>query len=188
MPSKRDLSHILAGDVVAAARSLLGCRLLRQMPDGRILSGRIVETEAYHQREPGCHAYRGRTARTEVMFGQPGLLYVYLIYGIHHCANVVCEADGVAAAVLLRALEPEGNAELRMSGPGLLCRALDLNREHNGAFLLGESGSVFLRKGAMHANEKIVSTRRVGLSVEESLAWRFHIAGNPHVSRGRPSR
>src|SRR5690606_4645994 len=101
-----ELGQLLTGDVVEAARGLLGCTLVHRKPDGTVLSGRIVETEAYHQREPGCHAFKGRTARNETMFGRAGLLYVYLIYGMYHCANIVCGAQDEAAAVLIRALEP----------------------------------------------------------------------------------
>ncbi|MEZ5338438.1 MAG: DNA-3-methyladenine glycosylase [bacterium] len=157
------------------------------MPDRSILSGRIVETEAYHQREPGCHAYRGRTARTETMFGPPGTLYVYLIYGMYHCANIVCEPEGTAAAVLIRALEPLEDAQLRCQGPGLLCKALQLDRAHDGLDLMG-GHAVRLLPGALLPGESVASSRRIGFSFEDDLDWRFHIAGNPWVSRGKPGQ
>lgn len=186
MPPDMELRKLLAGDVVAAARSLLGCRITRLLPDGRILSGRIVETEAYHQREPGCHAHRGMTARTRTMFKAPGFLYVYLIYGMYHCANIVSEQEGVAAAVLIRALEPEGDDGLRMSGPGLLSKALSITREHDGTDLLDPDSEVRLGRGGLAAGEEIEATRRVGFSFEDELDWRFCIAGNRFVSPGRP--
>src|SRR6185437_9358325 len=111
-------------DAETVARALLG-KLLAHRVDGTLRVGRIVESEAYlGPHDLAAHSARGRTARTEVMFGPPGHAYVYLIYGMHHCLNVVTEAEGHAAAVLIRALEPVQNIEGRTSGPGLLCRAL----------------------------------------------------------------
>src|SRR5207237_8038104 len=95
--------------------------------------GRVVETEAYlGPHDLAAHSARGRTPRTEVMFGPPGFAYVYLIYGVHHCLNVVTEPEGRAAAVLIRALEPVQNVEESTKGPGLLCRALGIDRRQNG--------------------------------------------------------
>jgi len=130
---------VLPGDVVDAAAALVGCVIARRLHSGRILRATLVETEAYHMNEPGCHAFRGKTPRNSVMFGPPGRLYVYFTYGMWHCCNVVCGPEGTAAAVLLRAAAPlegstqaETGAKLRLSGPGLLCRGLQIDRSDNG--------------------------------------------------------
>ncbi|MDQ3024245.1 MAG: DNA-3-methyladenine glycosylase, partial [bacterium] len=127
---KKPLGELLAGDVVVATGGLVGCVLARRMPGGDVVRSLIVETEAYHQREPGSHSFRGMTPRTEVMFGPPGHLYVYFTYGMWFCCNVVGERTGVGAAILLRAAMPlpphdgsvAGIERRRLSGPGLLCQ------------------------------------------------------------------
>jgi DNA-3-methyladenine glycosylase len=117
--------------------------LVRQFADGLQLRAQIVETEAYAPGDPACHAYRRQTERNRVMFGPPGHLYVYLIYGLYHCLNIVTEAEGIPAAVLIRAVQldrlPEwipakkrGKPERVAAGPGLLCQALQIDRSHNG--------------------------------------------------------
>jgi len=121
----------------AVAPELLGCTLVRCFPDGRVVRGQIVETEAYTADDPACHAYRRRSLRNAVMFGPAGWAYVYLIYGMYHCLNVVTDLDGVASAVLIRALtlDPippwvelgKGKPERVAAGPGKLCRALQIN-------------------------------------------------------------
>ena len=128
-----------ARSALEVARDLIGCTFLF-----RGAGGRIVETEAYRQDDPCCHGYRGKTARNAVLFGPPGHLYVYFTYGMHFCANVACEEEGVAAGVLLRALEPERGVEemvarrgmveprLLASGPARLAQALGIGREQNG--------------------------------------------------------
>jgi len=125
--------------VVAVARDLVGCTFVF-----RGVGGRIVETEAYAHDDPCCHGFRGQTARNAVMFGPPGHLYVYFTYGMHFCVNIVCEAPGRAAAVLLRALEPQAGVELMgerrgradakllCSGPARLTQALAIGRAENG--------------------------------------------------------
>src|ERR1700686_5411033 len=119
-------------DTILVARELLGKHLIHEE---RI--GRIVETEAYlGPHDLAAHSARGLTKRTKVMFGPPGHAYVYLIYGMHWCMNVVTEEDGVAGAVLLRALEPVGNVEGRTQGPALLCKALAIDKRLNGHDLL----------------------------------------------------
>src|SRR5438309_7202111 len=124
----------------AVARALLGRALVRTLPDGEVLRARIVEAEAYREDDPASHSFRGRTARTDVMFGPPGRLYVYVSYGMHFCMNVVTGRDGEGSAVLLRAAEPlEGldrmtdlrrlqDPRLLCAGPGRLCQALAITR------------------------------------------------------------
>jgi DNA-3-methyladenine glycosylase len=143
-----------------------------------------VETEAYAGLDDrASHASRGRTPRTAIMFGAPGFAYIYLVYGMHHCLNVVVDRCGYPAAVLVRALEPLDGVDLSPSGPGRLCRALSIDRRYNGADLT--SGPLFLAPGS-RASERVVAARRVG--VEYAGEWarkprRFYLAGNPWVSR-----
>lgn len=187
------LSELLAAGVVRAAPGLLGCVLARRLEGGRVVRALIVEAEAYHQREPGCHAHRGKTARNAVMFGPPGRLYVYFTYGMWHCSNVVCEPEGTAAAVLLRAAQPlppdDGSAAsgetLRLSGPGLLCQGLELTREYNGANLLDRRGEVWLYRPADWRPPPIVCTTRIGFSFEDTRRWRFCWRDHPALSPAR---
>lgn len=182
-------------DTLSVARALLGCVLVHQRADGPRLAGRIVETEAYHQDgDLAAHSYGGRTARNAVMFGRPGFLYVYFIYGMHYCLNVVTEAEGVGCAVLIRGLEPlEGEAEMQRlrgpkiarkqwtNGPAKLCRALGIDRAHNGCDLTGSQ--VFVCAGAPVADDAVVTTTRIGISKSVDLPWRFYLRDNPWVSR-----
>jgi DNA-3-methyladenine glycosylase len=179
------------------ARDLLGKRLVRVL-NGQRLSGIIVETEAYIGEADGaCHASRGRTARTEVMYGPPGHAYVYFIYGMHHCFNVVTEEEGFPAAVLIRALEPlEGLERMRRhrpgrpddqltNGPGKLCAALAIDRTLNGVDLC-ISQVFFIEEGRTVADEEIATGPRIGIRSDEvarSRPWRFYIKGNRCVSR-----
>jgi len=171
-------------DTVAVALDLLGKHLVHEVGGVRRV-GRIVEVEAYlgpHDR--AAHSSRGLTARTRVMFGPPGHAYVYLIYGMHCCMNVVTEADGQAAAVLLRALEPVCGLDGRTQGPGLLCKAMGIDRRHNGLDLTDTR--LYLESPAKPEPFAIVRRPRVG--VDYAGAWarrllRFYIKGNPFVSR-----
>jgi DNA-3-methyladenine glycosylase len=166
------------------AQELLGT-LLAHRVGGTLRIGRIVETEAYlgpHDR--AAHSARGRTARTEVMFGPPGHAYVYIIYGIHNCLNVVTEPEGHASAVLIRALEPVQNIEGSTKGPGLLCRALAIDRRLNGHDLL--SDDFFIAAADRSEPFTIVARPRIGVDYAGEWAakpLRFYIEGNPFVSR-----
>lgn len=167
-------------NTVTVARELLGKFLVH---GDRI--GRIVETEAYlgpHDR--AAHSARGRTARNEVMFGPPGHAYVYFIYGMYHCLNVVTEREGHAAAVLLRALEPVRNITGKTNGPGLLCRALGIDRRWNGHDLL--SDDFYIAAPPHEPVLQIVKRPRVGVDYAGHWArrhLRFYIRDNPFVSR-----
>src|SRR3954463_9799231 len=146
-------------DVVA--RELLGALLLRRTGD-RLRIGRIVETEAYlGPHDLASHSSRGRTPRTEVMFGAPGHAYVYLIYGMHWCMNAVVLPKGTAAAVLLRALEPVSNLDGRTQGPGLLCRAMGIDRKLQGHDLC--SKTLFIARPAAAKKFRVVRTTRIGV-------------------------
>ena len=155
--------------------------------DGRsVRAGRIVETEAYQgPRDLAAHSARGRTARTEVMFGPPGHAYVYFIYGIWHCLNVVTGAPGVPHAVLLRALEPVTGITERTCGPGLLCRAMHIDRRFNGIDLRGDV--LWLeRPGRGAPRARIARSTRIGVESAGEWAqrpWRFFDRDSDCVSR-----
>ena len=171
-------------DTIAVARDLLGKHLVHVVA-GRERIGRIVEVEAYlGPQDLAAHSAKGLTERTRVMFGPPGHAYVYLIYGIHHCLNVVTERAGHGSAVLLRAVEPLKNVPGRTCGPGLLCRAMHIDRRLNAQDLL--SDNFYLAAPEKAASFAIVKRPRIG--VEYAKHWarrhlRFYIKGNPFVSR-----
>jgi DNA-3-methyladenine glycosylase len=172
------------------ARDLVGCRLFF---DG--VGGTIVETESYERDDPACHAYAGLTERTEVLFGPPGHAYVYLSYGIHSLLNFVAEAEGDAAAVLIRALQPTTGIEAMRerrgdrpdgelcSGPGKLTEALGIGLERNGADLGRDPFLLLGREGPAPA---IVAGPRIGITKAVDRPWRFSAAGSRFVSRPRP--
>jgi DNA-3-methyladenine glycosylase len=150
-----------------------------------------VEVEAYDSEDPAAHGFRGRTARNASMFGPAGHAYVYRSYGIHWCLNLVCEGEGSAAAVLIRALEPTDGLEamrarrgldeprLLCSGPGRLCQALAVTREHDGLPL--DAPPFVLREADSTAD--VVAGPRIGISVAADLPWRYAAAGSRYLSR-----
>lgn len=174
------------------ARDLIGATLTY-----RGVGGVVVEAESYERDDPACHAYVGRTRRNEVLFGPPGRAYVYLSYGIHSLVNLVCEPDGSAAAVLIRALEPtQGIAEMRRlrgaerleelcSGPGKLTQALGVGLELNGA-AFNRDGLELQAWGGPGRRPEVVTGPRVGITKAVDRPWRFCAAGSPFVSRPRP--
>ncbi|MBX3744282.1 MAG: DNA-3-methyladenine glycosylase [Verrucomicrobiae bacterium] len=183
-PFRRLPRSFFERNTAQVARDLLGHWIVRPI-HGSFRIGRIVETEAYlgpHDR--ASHSSRGLTPRNRSMFGPPGHAYVYLIYGLHHCLNVVTEPEGHGAAVLLRALEPVRDLPGNPRGPGLLCRALDVDRSLDGTDLLGDS--LFLVEPVSPTPLSIVRSRRIG--VDYAGPWarrllRFHLRRNPWVSR-----
>jgi DNA-3-methyladenine glycosylase len=180
-----------ARDTVTVARELLGNIIIHHTPEG-IVTGRIVETEAYIQGDPACHASRGITPRNRVMFGAPGYAYVYFIYGMYYCFNVVTAAEGVGEAVLIRALEPlegilimsarRGSERLvdLCSGPAKLVQAMGISRFHNSADLT--AGPLLIRRGT-EIKEKIVSSTRIGIKEGDELLLRFYLEGCKYVSK-----
>jgi len=174
-----------ARSALAVARDLLGAVLVHR-EGGTTRAGMIVETEAYlGERDLASHASKGRTARTDVMFGPPGHAYVYLIYGMHHCLNVVCEREGKAAAVLLRGIEPLAGIEpqRRTDGPGRLTRVLGVSLAHNRADLL--DASLTLVAGRKIARRLVARGPRIGVDYAGAWAakpYRFWVRGHPGVS------
>jgi DNA-3-methyladenine glycosylase len=180
----------LTGSVVDIARDLVGCTIRHGET-----AGVIVETEAYHESEPACHAYVGRTARTVTLFGPPGVAYVYFSYGMHALLNVVCEREGVGAAVLIRALEPTAGIELMRerrslvrdedlcSGPGKLTQALGIGLDLNRTDLFDGPIRLGPRIGPPRA---VLSGTRIGITKAPELPWRFCAAGSRHVSKPWP--
>src|SRR5256712_11060171 len=179
-----------ARNTLAVAKDLLGRFLVHETPRGRLI-GRIVEVEAYRgPKDPASHAYR-RTPRSQIMWGRPGMAYVYFTYGNHYCLNVVTEPEGIAGAVLLRAIEPlEGIEAMRRargihddrlltSGPGRLTQAMAIGRNHNGLDLTRPP--LYLARGP--TNSAVAASPRIGIRAAADRMWRFYIPGNLYVSR-----
>lgn len=171
-------------DTVLVARELLG-KLLVHVSEGVERVGRIVEVEAYlGPHDLAAHSSRGLTPRTKPMFGPPGHAYVYFIYGMYFCMNIVTEPDGKAAAVLLRALEPVKNLEGRTQGPGLLCRAMQIDKSQNEHDLL--SDTFYVAASVSEEKFSIGKSPRIGVGYAKHWAkrhLRFFIKGNPFLSR-----
>ena len=174
------------------AKELLGKYLVVNI-NGKKLSGKIVETEAYRgPYDPASHAYGGMTPRNRIMFGEPGHAYVYFTYGMYYCLNVITERKGFPAAVLIRALEPkEGIVIMKRrrkkekpedltSGPGKLCQAMGINKTLYGANLTGQT--IYVEDRGEKAG-KIVSTNRIGIDEGKEKKWRFYLKDNRFVSR-----
>ena len=180
-----------ARPVLEVAADLVGCVLSH-----RGAAGRIVETEAYHESEPACHAFAGLTARTDVLFGAPGRAYVYRSYGVHALLNPVCEQEGTGAAVLIRALEPvEGLGLMRArrgiervedlcSGPGKLTQALDIGLDLNGT-PIGDPIVIRPRDPRLSGPAALTGTR-IGITKAVELPWRFCDPSSRCVSRPWP--
>jgi len=176
------------------AKDLLGKNLVRRI-DSDELIGRIVEVEAYRGADdPASHAYRGRTGRNQVMFGKPGVAYVYFTYGNHYCLNIVTEPEGTPAAVLIRALEPVARIKMMKgnrgvtdvqnltNGPGKLTKTLKIGADLNGYDMVnGEA--LFVADVEQPNKFQIISKPRVGIRVGTDKLWRFYIDGNRYVSR-----
>lgn len=173
-----------ARDTASVAQDLLGATLVHQV-DGLRRAGIIVEVEAYlGQHDLAAHSSKGITKRTGIMFGPPGFAYVYLIYGIYHCMNVVTEPEGHGAAVLIRALQPVQNLPDNTRGPGLVCKAMGIDRQLNGHDLC--SDDFHIAAPASRPPVTIVQRPRIGVAYAAEWAdkpLRFYIEGNPYVSK-----
>jgi DNA-3-methyladenine glycosylase len=186
----RRLTRFFGRSVHQVAPDLIGATLLVG-PTGKQVGGAIVEVEAYHHTDPAAHSYGGPTARNAVMFGPPGRVYVYRSYGIHWCVNFVCEPEGSASAVLIRALMPEhGLAAMRRrrgvtaerllcAGPGRLTEALAITHAHNGLALDEVPFALFARTAPV----EVVRGPRIGITKAVQLAWRYGLAGSRYLSR-----
>ena len=187
MPAEMPITkEFFVRSVHEVAAELIGATFL---VDG--VGGKIVELEAYHHEDPAAHGYRGRTGRNASMFGPPGHAYVYRSYGVHWCVNFVCEAEGVADAVLIRALEPtQGLEEMRRrrgfederllcAGPGRLCQALAITREHDGLPLDRPP----FRLEPRTEPPEIARGPRIGITRAADLPWRYGLAGSRFLSR-----
>ncbi|NIM03914.1 DNA-3-methyladenine glycosylase [bacterium] len=191
---------------IVVAKELLGKTLVHKTDEG-IISGKIVETEAYlGQKDPGSHAYGGITRRNRIMFGPAGKAYIYLVYGNHYCLNVVTEKDGVSGAVLIRALEPQQGIGLMRkrrrldgplprlaNGPGKLTKALGITGSMNGADLTGNRLFIISQIGSPRKKSRcndfsIVTTGRIGITTGQNLPYRYYIKGSRFVSKTVPIR
>jgi DNA-3-methyladenine glycosylase len=187
MPRPRHLHQdFFARSVHEVAPDLIGATLLFKGAGGV-----IVEVEAYHHTDPAAHSYRGRTERNAVMFGAPGFAYVYRSYGVHWCLNFVCEQEGSASAVLIRAIEPtegiaamerrRGMKDLRAlcSGPGKICEALEITRAHNALALDAPPFQLFARTQAV----KIAKGVRIGITKAAAKPWRYGLKESKFLSK-----
>ncbi len=148
--------------------------------------GIIVEVVAYTKDDPACHASNGKTKRNEVMFGPGGFSYVYFIYGMYHCLNFVTEKKGTAGAVLIRALEIPSEKDLRLaSGPGKLCKYLNITKSHNKIDCCDEDSELIVTNNnqAEFKLKDIVQTNRIGISKAEHYPWRWYIKDSPSISK-----
>ena len=192
MPTLRSLPRsFYTRPTLTVARALLGCLFVRRLNGVRLIL-RIVEVEAYTQKDPASHTYRGRTPRNEVMYLSGGHLYVYFTYGMHYCANVVSGPAGRGEAVLIRAGEPlEGTELMRRNrgrdgfdltnGPAKLCQALGLGRGENGTDLTGDT--IFVSRGVRIPPSVMGRSGRIGITTATEKRWRFFVRGNPWVSK-----
>ncbi|KFF31593.1 DNA-3-methyladenine glycosylase [Bifidobacterium bombi] len=182
-------------DADTAARGLLGCRLVRRL-NGRCISVRIVETEAYDQLDPASHTYRGMSERNRAMFGPAGHAYIYLVYGMHLCLNITAGSDGFGAGVLIRAAEPADDesadailarysdgrpVRLCLNGPGKLTRALGIGMDLYGHDL--QEPDLQLETGRLLPGETILATARIGVARAKERLRRYIIDGNLYCSR-----
>ncbi|MBU1025558.1 DNA-3-methyladenine glycosylase [bacterium] len=176
------------------AHDLIGTLLIRRLSN-KILAGFIVEVEAYRQNEPACHAFNGKTKRTAVMFGPPGRSYIYFIYGMYWCLNTTAEPDGIAAACLIRAVEPVSGLNEMMklrkktkvedlcSGPGKLSMAFNLTGDLNNHDLSKSPLIISALEDGLKPQIKVRKSPRIGLTEAKDLPYRFYVQGNPHVSK-----
>jgi DNA-3-methyladenine glycosylase len=191
VPGSREqerLRRLLSRRAADAARALIGCVLVRRHR-GRTREARIVEAEAYLGfDDPAAHVYRGATPRTQSLFGPPGTIYVYFVYGMHHCLNIAVDGPGTPGCVLIRAAEPlpgSGLHERALSGPGKLCRALQIDTRLSGRHLFEPDAPLTLRAGWPPAT--VAVSRRIGINVAQARRLRFCDPASPAVSAARPA-
>ncbi len=192
--SPRKLKILLRQPTLEVAQSLLGFHLYSGSGT-RVCGGEIVEVEAYRgDVDPASHCYHRRTPRNEIMFQEPGHIYVYMIYGLHYCVNIVTELPDFGAAVLIRAIRPTlginlmarrrktKNLKLLCNGPARLCQAMGIDQRLNGTYL-HNSDKIWLSPGKLYKPADIATGARIGISKGLDLPWRFYLKDNPWVSR-----
>ncbi len=186
-------------DLLTVAKELLG-KILVKNDEGQILSGKIVEVEAYDGSvDEAAHTFRGKTKRNEIMFGIGGFFYVYFTYGAHFCCNIVTGKSGKGTAVLIRGLEPVSGMEVMIknrfnknlvnekekynltSGPGKICQAMAINKTHYGLDLTGDK--IYLLDAPDIKEDDIAVSKRIGIKKSVDLPWRFYIKGNLYISK-----
>lgn len=177
---------------LTVAPDLIGCTLVRRFADGRMLRGMIVETEAYEEGDPACHAYRKKTKRNWIMFGPAGYVYVYLIYGMYYCLNFITDRDEFASAVLIRALamedidptflKPKEKPDRIAAGPGKLCRVMEIDLNLYGA-ILEEGSALWVEGRSLNSPIALVQTTRIGLTQGIDLPWRWYLKNCKAVSK-----
>lgn len=168
-------------DTIDVAKGLLGCKLVHKSNNGE-LGGIIVETEAYTYDDPACHAFKGLTPRSAPLFEEGGIAYVYFIYGMYYCFNVVTGHKGNAGAVLIRALDPIAPLK-NTNGPGKLCREMDITKEQNLDNLCDDSQGLWIEHAQDVLPSEVIITTRIGIKVAADYPWRFYVKGNPYVSK-----
>lgn len=169
-PCKTYTEVFFTRPTVEVAQDLIGAVLNRRLAQNRILTGTICEVEAYTADDPACHAFKGETDRCRVMFGPPGRAYVYFIYGMYYCLNVVTEQAGIPGAVLIRGLLGDG-----LNGPGKICRQWQIDRTFNGVNLLDPASDLWLSKPAGGGKHVVEVSPRIGISKGKELMWRFYV-------------
>lgn len=198
-PARKLKKSFYQRELLDVARDLLG-KILVKVYGKNILSGKIVEVEAYHgDFDEAAHSYSGITKRNEIMFEAGGYLYVYFTYGVHHCCNVVTGKKGQGTAVLIRAVEPLTGIEFMIknrfsrklkndkelfnltNGPGKTCHAFGINRNHSGIDLTGDK--IFILEAEKIRNKDMGVSTRIGIAKSVDLPWRFYIKNNPYLSR-----
>ncbi len=165
------------------APDLIGCMLVKNKQDKNYIYGIIVETEAYSQNEPACHGYKRRTKSNETLFGDPGIFYVYLTYGIYHCVNVVTHKSNWASGVLLRAIAVPDENERIAAGPALLAKRFGINCNHDSLSNSLENGLWLAERSSDLSMQKIIQTTRIGISKGQDLPWRWYLQSSRSVSK-----
>ncbi|MEA5139207.1 DNA-3-methyladenine glycosylase [Arcicella rigui] len=187
------MNTLLTADTISVAKNLLGYRLVHESDEG-ITAGIIVETEAYLQGDPACHAYRKKSVRNAPMFGKAGTIYVYQIYGMHFCINIATNQEDIGEAVLIRALEPTEGIDLMAqrrktdsiknlcSGPGKLVQAMGIHKGMNHWHILNSDLTIYPPLSDYQYSE-IFTTTRIGITQGVDLPYRFYLKDNPFISR-----
>ncbi len=173
-PTSTHSESFYSRSTVRVAKDLLGCSLNRRLPSGLVLSAEINEVEAYTANDPACHAFRGKTKRTEVLFGPPGRAYVYFIYGMYYCLNVVTEPEGIPGAILIRGLHGKSINGASLNGPGKICKHWQIDKSLNGINLMDPNSDIWITARITGHKPKILISKRIGISQAQNKLWRFY--------------